>query len=62
MSAKTEKFKYEFTKLSDTEKTELIKFINEYQAGTTFYKANLSESLRKSLGPTDASKCGCCGK
>ena len=62
MSAKTEKFKYEFTKLSDAEKAELVKFINEYQAGTTFYKTNLSESLRKSLGPTDASKCGCCGR
>ncbi len=62
MSAKTEKFKYEFTKLSETEKAELIKFINDYQNGSTFHKANLSEYLRKSLGPTDASKCGCCGK
>nr|WP_315200593.1 hypothetical protein [uncultured Flavobacterium sp.] len=62
MSAKTDKFKFEFTKLSDVEKTDLIKFINEYQNGSTLQKGNLNESLRKSLGPTDAGKCGCCGK
>lgn len=62
MSAKTDKFKLEFTKLTEIEKKELIKFINDYEAGSTIQKGNLSESLRKSLGPTDASKCGCCGK
>jgi len=62
MSTKTEKLKYEFTKLLDTEKAELTKFIMEYQTSTNLQKANLNESLRKSLGPTDAAKCGCCGK
>lgn len=62
MSAKTDKFKLEFTKLTDIEKADLIKFINEYEGGSTLQKGNLSESLRKSLGPTDSGKCGCCGK
>ena len=62
MSAKTDKFKLEYTKLTDAEKSELLRFISDYQNGSEFQKGSLSEALRKSLGPTDSAKCGCCGK
>lgn len=62
MSAKTDKFKLEYTKLTDSEKQELVRFIAEYQSANTFQKAILGETLSKSLGPTDSAKCGCCGK
>lgn len=62
MSVKTDKFKLEFTKLSATEKNELIRFIAEYQDSSNVIQENLSANLRKSLGPTDAAKCGCCGR
>ena len=62
MSAKTDKFKLEFTKLTDAEKEDFIRFINEYQRGTYQQKVTFSESLKRSLGPTDSAKCGCCGK
>lgn len=57
-----DKFKLEFTILTDIEKAELIKFINEYQGSSTLQKGNLNESLKRSLGPMDSGKCGCCGK
>ena len=62
MSAKTDKFKLEFTKLTDTEKDDFIKFINDYQRGTYLQKGIITDSLKRSLGPTDSVKCGCCGK
>lgn len=62
MSVKTDKLKLDFTKLSEEEKAEVINFINDYQRGTQTYKTNLSESLKRSLGPMDAGKCACCGK
>jgi hypothetical protein len=62
MSAKTDKFKLEFTKLTEVEKVELIKFINDYQSSNTVQKSYVTESLKRSLGPTDSAQCGCCGR
>jgi len=66
MSVKSDKVKSGYTELSDAEKLEVKKFINEYDLSTYSGKINLSERAKetfsKSLGPTGGNNCPCCGK
>jgi hypothetical protein len=62
MSAKTDKLKLEYTKLTDAERSEILRFIQQFENSSLIQKGSLSETLSKSLGPTDANKCSCCGK
>ena len=66
MSVKTDKVKSGYTELSDSERQEVIKFINEFEQSGPLGKVNLSkrsrETFNKSLGPTGSNDCPCCGK
>jgi len=66
MSVKSDKVKSGYTELSDAERQDVIKFINEYEQSNYSGKVNLSERARgtfsKSLGPTGNNECPCCGK
>jgi hypothetical protein len=66
MSVKSDKVKSGYTELSEPERQEVIKFINEYEQTSRSGKINLSERARgtfnKSLGPTGNNNCPCCGR
>jgi hypothetical protein len=66
MSVKSDKVKSGYTELSDAERQDVIRFINEYEQSSYTGKINLSERARgatnKSLGPTGNNECPCCGR
>jgi DNA polymerase III sliding clamp (beta) subunit (PCNA family) len=62
MNEKLTRLKILFSELTDTEMDQFKKFIIEFEGKQTFQKAELKESLKRSLGPIDGAKCSCCGK
>ncbi len=62
MNEKLTRLKIQFSELTDLEKEQFKLFIREYEGKQTFQKAELKESLKRSLGPIDGAKCSYCGK
>lgn len=67
MSVKSEKVKSGYAELDYTERLEVKKFIEEFEAASLEKRKNFSEgfnrTLNKSLGPvSSANTCPCCGK
>ena len=53
-----------FTNLSIDERTEFIKYLNEFQRASYFERQEKSNTIEKRLnvGPTGNDHCPCCGK
>lgn len=66
MSVKSDRVKTSYADLSDEERNEVKRFINDYDSSTYSGKLELktrvNESLSKSLGPTFGNRCSQCGK
>lgn len=66
MSKRTDQVKSGYASLDFSEREEVKKFINEYDASTTqrreTFTEDLNRTLNKSVGPRDSNVCTCCGK
>ena len=55
-----------YAHLSESEKTEFIREINDYINKSDFQKGQLNEKLsgevKRVLGPTSSAICSCCGR
>lgn len=66
MSVNAERLKTGYADLSDDDKNDLKRFINDYDTSTYARKIELksraTDALNKSLGPTFGNRCSQCGK
>ena len=66
MSKKSEQVKSGYASLDTTERTDVIRFINEFEESASHKRQSLTESADKlsgkSVGPRNTNGCACCGK